>query len=174
MRDPAAVAQMQLLPLTGTPEDVKAAQYVLGRAPGYAHRVTGEPPAPTGGEELFSALPPGVGRDAKHVYGVALDAKVVGCVELIRRWPDAETALVGLLVLDEEHAGQGLGRAAYEATENVVRQWPEIRRLRAAVVATNDVVLPFWRAMGLVETGEVKPYQRGHFTSRAIILAKSL
>ncbi len=70
--------------------------------------------------------------------------------------------------------GRGLGRAAYGAVEAVVRWWPDPRRIRAAVVATNSAVLPFCRRMGLSGTGEIKPYQYDKLTSQSIILAKEL
>lgn len=168
------MARVLLNPLAGTPEDVRAIQHVLDRAPGYAYRVTGEPPTPTEGDELLSALPPNVGPGAKHVYGVVAGGRMIGCLDVIRVWPDRGSAHIGLLVLADDHAGQGLGRATFRAVEDLVQQWPEIDRLRAAVVATNDVVLPFWRAMGLVETGETKPYQRGSVNSHAIVLTKRL
>jgi GNAT superfamily N-acetyltransferase len=164
---------VQLRPLTGV-DDVHVVQRVLDHAPDYAYRVTGKAPVSSGAAELFAALPPGIGYDAKHVYGIVVDGLVVGCVDLIRGWPAPTTAHIGLLVLEETHAGRGVGRAAYQAIEDLVRQWPEIDHLRAAVVATNDIVLPFWRAMGLTETGESKPYVHGQVISRALVLAKRL
>ncbi len=106
------------------------------------------------------------------MYAIVVADEVVGCVDLIRGWPRAADAHVGLLLLDEEHAGRGLGRAAYAAVEAEVRRWPEIRRVRAAVVATNASVLPYWRRMGLSETGETRPYRDGDLSSYSIILAK--
>ncbi len=166
--------QIELRPLVGEVHELAALQRVLEGAPGYAHRVTGHPPGPAEAQSLCTALPPGVDYDRKTVYGVVVADEIVGCVDLIRGWPTAATAHIGLLLLEEEHMGRGLGRAAYGAVEAVVRRWPEIRRIRAAVVATNSAVLPFWRRMGLSETGEIKPYQYDKLTSQAIILAKEL
>lgn len=100
--------------------------------------------------------------------------EMVGCADLIRGWPIPSTALIGLLLLDEAHQGHGLGRSAYQAVEAKVRRWPEIDILRVSVVRSSAAVLPFWRRVGFIETGEVRPYVYDKLLSESIILAKPL
>ena len=46
-----------------------------------------------------------------------------------------------------------------DALLSIVRGWPEIERLRLAVVATNsEVAEPFWRALGYQAVGAPVPY----------------
>ncbi|WP_328291244.1 GNAT family N-acetyltransferase [Kineococcus sp. NBC_00420] len=168
------MTNLRLAPLAGTADDVRVVQHILNQAPDYALRVTGQAPGPDDAAEMFLALPPGVDRAAKYVYGLFVEDEPVGVLDVIRGWPDPATAHIGLLLLEEARTGQGLGRAAYQGVEDLVRQWNEVHCVRAAVVATNDVVLPFWRSVGLTPTGETKPYQRGSITSYAIILTKAL
>lgn len=149
-------------------------QRVLENAPSYAQAVTGGPPGPAEAQSLFSALPPDVGYEDKFVWSIVRDGTTIGCADVIRGWPTSDTALIGLLLIDETHQGQGAGRLGYEAIEARVRQWPQIKVMRAAVVATNAGVLPFWHRMGFRQTGEVKPYRYDKVVSEVMILTKRL
>jgi GNAT superfamily N-acetyltransferase len=113
--------------------------------------------------------------DSKYVYGFMIDGpEMVGCAEVIRGWPTPSTALISLLLIGEAHHGHGIGRSAYHSVEAKVRRWPEIDMLRIAVVRSIAAVLPFWRRMGFVETGEVQPYVYDEIVSESIILTKPL
>lgn len=152
-----------------------ALQRVLKGAPTYAELVTGHPPGAAEAQSLFTALPPGITCDSKYLYGFMTDVpELVGCADLIRGWPTHSTALIGLLLLDEEHQGQGIGESAYQEVEAKVRHWPEIDVLRVAVVRADAAVLPFWQQVGFTETGEVRPYVYEELVSESIILGKRL
>jgi GNAT superfamily N-acetyltransferase len=161
--------------LTGQPCEMAALQKVLEKAPTYAERVIGHPPADTEAQTLFQALPDETTTDNKYLYGVmANEQDMVGCAEIIRGWPTSNTAQIGLLLLDESHQGHGLGRSTYQLVEAKVRSWPEIDTLRISVVRSNTDVLPFWRRMGFTETGEVRPFVHDTLVSESIILTKPL
>ena len=161
--------------LRGEPDEMADLQRVLEGAPAYFELTTGHPPGAAEAQSLFTVLPPdGVGYDRKLDWGIVTEAGLVGCIDVLRGWPAADTAHLGLMLIDEDHVGQGIGRAAFEALERQVRQWPEITRLRAAVVATNAQVLPFWERMGFARTGEVKPYRYDKLHSESMILEKRL
>lgn len=161
--------------LTGQPSELGGLQRALAGAPTYAERVSGHLPAVDAATRLLSALPAGMTYDCKYVYGFLISGpEMIGCVDIIRGWPEPGTALIGLLLLREKDQGRGLGRSVYELVEAKVRRWPEIDMIRIPVVRTNDIVLPFWRRMGFAETGEVQPYENDDIVSESIILAKSL
>lgn len=161
--------------LTGQPCEMAALQHILEAAPTDAELVTGHPPGAAEAQSLFAALPPGMTSDSKYLYGFMTDVpQLVGCADLIRGWPTHSTALLGLLLLDQEHQGHGLGESAYQEVEAKVRRWPEIDMLRVSIVRSSAAVLPFWRDVGFVETGEVRPYVYDKLASESIILAKSL
>jgi hypothetical protein len=46
--------------------------------------------------------------------------------------------------------------------------------MRIGVVQANDIVFPFWRSLGFVETGVRRPYQDNGVTSENIVLEKTL
>jgi GNAT superfamily N-acetyltransferase len=105
--------------------------------------------------------PPDLPEDHKVVYGVRDGADaLVGLVDVLRGHPDPETAYVGLLQVRGDRQGEGLGRAAHAALLDVLRDWPEIRTIRLAVVATNrEVADPFWRSLGYQPVGDPVPYR---------------
>ena len=156
--------------LDGGPEDLAALQRVLEGASGYKQRVTGHPVGPADAQSLFSALPPDLGYDAKHVLAVELDGDVIGVVDLLDGWPDPQTAHVGLLLLDEPHQQLGIGGQIWQQIEALLRSWPHVNTARAAVVETNVQVLPFWLRCGFRDTGERKPYTYDKVVSRSIVL----
>ena len=158
----------------GEPDEMAKLQRVLESAPAYTHRVTGLPPVATEAQSTYSILPPGKSYDDKFVFGVERGGRMVGCVDVVRGYPDAQTAYVGLLLVAEPFQRQGIGRAAYRALESVIRSWRTCVRVRLAVVATNEAVIPFWSKLGFVPTGEVKPYRYAGVVSESIILEKVL
>ena len=110
----------------------------------------------------------------KSLYGVYRGEEIVGCVEVIRGFPTEEVAMIGLLLIHQTSQGQGLGRLAYEATEEVCRSWPSTRRLRIGVILSNDIVLAFWKKMGFIRTGEEFAYTHAAVRSTIIALEKEI
>lgn len=163
---------LELRLLKGDPAEMAELQRVLEGAPRYAERTTGNPPGAADAQSTFTALPPGTDYADKFVWGLVLGGSMIGCADVVRGWPTADTALIGLLLLEDPHTGMGLGRAAYQAVEREIQRWPEIRTIRIAVAATNGEVLPFWRKMGFAETGEVRPYRYDKVESESITLSK--
>src|SRR2546423_5778588 len=159
--------------LAGEREEMAALQRVLEDAPRYAERITGAPPGPADAQSTYSVLPEGKGYDDKFVYGVYDGDQMIGCADVIRHWPRPGTAHIGLLLIAEGHERRGHGRVAYEALEREARGWGA-KRLRIGVVATNEDVLPFWRKLGFVPTGEVKPYRYGPIQSQVTVLEKPI
>ncbi|MGH3854440.1 MAG: GNAT family N-acetyltransferase [Pseudonocardiaceae bacterium] len=109
--------------LTGQPCELGGLQRALEGAPTYAERVSGHQPAADAATRLLSALPAGMTYDSKYVYGFMIDGpQMIGCVDIIRGWPEPGTALIGLLLLREKDQGRGLGRSVYELVEAKIRR----------------------------------------------------
>ncbi|MDQ3423196.1 MAG: GNAT family N-acetyltransferase [Actinomycetota bacterium] len=110
------------------------------------------------------------------MLGAWSGAHLVGVVDLLRGHPDESRAFLGLLQVRWELQRDGIGRRLSELTESWVRDsWPEIERLRVAVVDTNAVVAaPFWAAMAFVPTGEDKPYRYDKLESTTRLYEKAL
>ena len=170
----SAIGRPTLRTLRGEADEMAALQRVLEQAPAYAERITGAPPGPADAQSLYSALPPGKVYDDKFVFGVYLGDAMIGCVDLIRGWPDPATAHVGLLVLAESHHGRGFGRQVVALLEAWVARWATCDRLRIGVVRVNAAVAGFWRKQGFEPTGEVKPYAYGSVRSETVVMSKPL
>jgi ribosomal protein S18 acetylase RimI-like enzyme len=160
--------------LDGSPEQMAELQSVLEAAPTYASRVTGLPVGPADAQSTFSIGPPGKSIEDKFVFGIFAGGSMIGCIDVIRGWPTASTAHIGLLLLAEAHQGQGHGRRAYEELEAIIRTWGRCDRVRAGVVRTNEQVLPFWQRLGFSLTGEIKPYRYAGVRSEVLILERPI
>ncbi len=160
--------------LGGELDEMALLQRVLEAAPTYAELVTGSPPGPSDAQSTYSILPEGKSYDDKFIFGVYRGTEMVGCADLIRAFPDASTAHLGLLLIAEPFHRQGVGQAAYRALEEYICAWGTCSRVRLGIVRTNERVLPFWTKLGFTPTGEVKPYRYGNVASETIILAKPL
>lgn len=155
-----------------SPDQLDRLQRVIDRAPDYSIRISGHPPErfdPNG-----TALPEGKTADDRYLYGVYLGDEMIGCVDLLRGYPDEKTAMLGLLLLSEQHQRRGFGARTYREVERIISGWPEISLIRAAIIASNDIVIPFWKKMGLVDTGIRKPYREGAIASEYMIFEKAL
>lgn len=95
-------------------------------------------------------------------------------MDVLRQFPNVETCVLGLLLLREDFQSKGLGTKVYQATEQMIRLWPETKKIRLGVVRTNAVALPFWHKQGFVENGEVKPWNQDDLKTEVIILTKDL
>jgi diamine N-acetyltransferase len=167
-------SRVTLRRLDGSPADRAALQAVVDAAPIYSLRLSGQLPSPTAAEAICTALPPAKSLRDKYVFGVHLDQAMVGCVDLIRGYPQADIAFIGLLLLDESHRRVGIGRAAFQCIERVVRDWPECRRIRLSIVRANDDVMPFWSSLGFIAIGETGLHRHGGIVSEKIVMERPL
>jgi RimJ/RimL family protein N-acetyltransferase len=168
----AAAVELRLL--EGRADEMAELQGVVEAAPTYAQLVTGSPPGLADAQSMYSNLPEGKSYEDKFVFGVYSDGVMVGCIDLIRGFPDSITALVGLLLIAESVQGRGIGNRSYHLVENYIRAWGTCTKVRIGVVGTNKAVLRFWNKLGFMPTGEVKPYRYGSVVSKVFVLVKSL
>ena len=150
-----------------------ALQCVLEAAPAYFQTVTGAPPRGALAQSTFTALPPDKTYADKFVWGFYSGDAMIGCADVIRGYPVAEKAVIGLLLLAEPWQRRGLGRIFAALIEQAIATWPEITVLRIGIVATNTGALAFWRKQGFAATGEVKPVASG-FVAETIVLERRL
>jgi RimJ/RimL family protein N-acetyltransferase len=161
--------------LTSDEGEMRALQEVLEAAPDYSQRVSGGPPGPAEAQSLFSALPPEKSYDDKFVLGFYREPhEIIGCADVIRGYPNRETAMLGLLLLKEEEQGKGQGREAFKQVETLCLSWPETTKIRIGVVTTIAGVLDFWKKMGFEETGARRPFRHGSVQCETIVLEKAI
>lgn len=168
------MTHLQVRPLKASPANEAAVQALHERSADYVERITGQAPPPDAGQHFFAALPPGRRPEHKHTLGVFDGDALIGCIDLVRGWPDEATAVIGLLLLEPAARGRGVGRLAFEAIEAQARAWPEIAQLRLVVVESNAVARPFWEHLGFRANGQTRPHAVGTVRSTAIVFIKAL
>src|SRR5205807_10184597 len=89
--------------LDGAHAEMRELQRVLEEAPVYTHRITGVPPGRADAQSTYTALPEGKSCADKFVFAVNRGSEMVGCADLIRGYPGAARALLGLLLVSERH-----------------------------------------------------------------------
>jgi ribosomal protein S18 acetylase RimI-like enzyme len=156
--------------------DVDALQELLESDPGYTERVTGYPPGPSDALSTLLMRPEGLDEESKVVFGGFEGGELVSVLDVLRGYPTRERAFLGLLVVRGDRQGEGLGRMTVEALAGAVAEnWPEITRLRLAVVETNaHVAQGFWERLGFEPTGEEKPYRYDRLESTSRLWERDL
>lgn len=140
------------------------AEELFAACPGYFQRLHGHPYTAEDVRDLLLEKP--VGVEEKRIWMAVLEDRTVGVVEFLLDYPQPGTIYVGLLMVREDLQGQGFGGEFYRHLEARC----EGRHFRLAVLQWNTAALAFWRRMGFLETGEVRPY-RDH---QAILMEKSV
>ena len=131
--------------VTGDPEELAALQRIFESDEEFALRVTGHPPGPADAQSTLMFVPEGKSPDDKAVFGVWAGDELVGVLDLLLRYPDDETLYLGLLLIDRDRQGQGIGAAACQALERDLLPgsasgagWASPRPARSAPGATTS------------------------------------
>lgn len=137
------------------PADAPALQDLFEAGADYFERCYGVPPGPAEGESAFVALPDGANREDKSLYGVFDDGgSLVGVVDAVRGWPQADTLMLGLLLVAPEWRDRGVGAAVLEGMADAWRA-AGMRRIRVGVVRRNARALAFYSRLGFTEAERV-------------------
>lgn len=163
----------------GSKEDAAALFGLFEQARAYSLLVEGKLPTIEDAIEDLSALPPGKQLQDKFYGGYWKDGALVGCMDLIRGYPEPDIAYLGLLLFGNSHQGHGYGVVAMAHINQLARSWG-CTRLRLAVIDKNIRGLRFWQRQGFVElyrkprpecTGDAIVMQRpvAGFSSRSLL-----
>jgi GNAT superfamily N-acetyltransferase len=143
------------------PPDLPALQTLFERASDYFEIATGTTPAPDEAERAFVGGPPSKAVSEKQTIGIFDTAgALVGLLDAIPDFPSEGTWTVGMLLLDPEARGRGLGGALLAAFE----EWATrrgARRLRTALVAHHAPGIRFLRRAGYAEVSRLEGYAAG-------------
>lgn len=136
--------------ILGTEAELEALNEVLEKLEGATKAILGHPEA----HSLFAMLPPGREPCHKYLYGVYAEKTLIGCLDVIRGFPDPTCAYVGLFVLASQNRRQGTGSEIWRLAEELISSWDEIKKWRLGVALQNDGAERFWTKRGFVPTGE--------------------
>lgn len=158
-------------------DDVVALQQLLESAPDYSLRVSGVAPTGSAGRDALTVRPEGFPREQKFGIGVWSDdgRQLLGFADVLRGWPEAQTAHIGLLLVHGDSRGIGIGRAVHDAVVHRASEWGGIELLRLNTVESNaTAAAPFWRALGYRSTGATAEYRSGSVTSSTMVWERAL
>jgi len=150
--------------------DAAALFSLLQQALGFSLVVHGRLPNLEDATEAISEVPPGKDMKDKFFGGYWQNGVLVGCMDLIRGYPEPDIAYLGLLVFSEARQGQGLGVLALAHIANLSRSWG-CTALRLAVVDRNARALAFWQREGFRELYR-KPGTQ--YAGHAIVMERAL
>jgi len=165
---------VRLRAISGTDDDARIVQAIYDAAPAY-WQLGGNTPGQTDiATETFAILPAGCTPDDKRMYLIEAADRPVGFIDVIRGYPTADTAYVGLFVIVAKQQRAGIGRTAYAALECELAGWDGIERVRLAIFEVNEPALQFWTAMGLSPTGERGDSAHGDVRTECLLFEKRI
>lgn len=142
--------KLSLIQILGTATELNALNQVLEKLDPTAKNILAGPEA----YSLFAMLPPGREPCHKYLYGVYAEDRLVGCLDVIRGYPEPSFAYVGLFVLEQEQRDQGFGAKLWNLAETIIGSWNEIKKWRLGVALQNKAAERFWHRMEFLPTGE--------------------
>jgi GNAT superfamily N-acetyltransferase len=153
--------------LLGT-ETIANLQGLLERCAEYNLLVSGEPPGSSAAQSLLAECPPGRSSEDKLVIGISTaDANLVGVLDAIRGYPQADCCWVGLLLIDPSFRNKGLGRLIYQSFEQWAGQLGA-KYILIGVIEENQRACRFWKQMGF-ELVEKQPQQKFGMKNQVVI-----
>lgn len=143
------------------PPDLPSLQALFTRAADYFELATGRPPAADEAERAFVGGPPSKAVSDKLTVGI-FDAAttLVGVLDAIPDFPADGTCTIGMLLLDPDLRGRGVGTAVLAAFESWMRG-ADTARFRTAVVAHHARGIAFARRAGYAEASRVEAHNAG-------------
>ena len=154
------------------PPDIRAAQALFERAADYFEVATGAPPAGDEATRAFVAGPPTKSLDDKRIVGIFdRHNELIGVLDALVDFPANGDWTMGMLLLDPEHRGAGLGTVVLEAYEG----WAAGRgakRFHTAVVSRHKRGVRFLEQRGYQRQRELQDYDAGARRETVVFFAK--
>ncbi|MEO8384020.1 MAG: GNAT family N-acetyltransferase [Betaproteobacteria bacterium] len=159
--------------LSDTLDNRHSVNTLLHAATDYHLLVEGAAPTHAHVDEFFTSVPDGHTLNDLFPLGFFMGDTMIGGGGILHGWNAPNKAMIGLLLFAPEWRRDGCGRAAVAHIETLSRSWPGIDRLRVGVVGNNTDALTFWRKVGFIDTGEIKP-KYAPYIEDIVILEKPL
>lgn len=103
--------------------------------------------------EVFIELPPGITAEDKYFVGFYEEERLIAIMDLITRYPDKETALIGWFMMEKEFQGKGLASGIISEVLASLREYG-FRKVRLGYIKGNEESRSFWTRNGFTATGE--------------------
>ncbi|MFM5587573.1 GNAT family N-acetyltransferase [Aeromonas rivipollensis] len=143
---------------------------VVLAAPAYSWLTEGKAPNPADALEILRACPPDIGEHDKFVLAILEGEVLIGCIDLVRGYPDEQTAYLGLLLLKECWQRRGMGSELVAHVMGMAAGWG-CPPLRLGVIETNVPALHFWSKHGFKQ---VDRKQIAGFTGDTLVMTRAV
>lgn len=120
-------------------------------------------------ETFYGELPIQKSYDDKQIIGFYHDKSLICIVDILKNYPIQNTWVIGLMLLDEEKRGRGIGEKVYKQVEHYLLK-NEVEVIRLGVLEDNTIGKRFWKQNGFTENGESKL----HFDNRKILVCEKI
>lgn len=156
------------------PEDAAVLQNLYEQCVEFALLTDGQPPSSTAAHDEFDAVPDGKTTEDKYILGL-FDPQnnLIGMIESIRHYPDNQTWWLGLMMLNPERRGQGLGSEFYHAFEDWVSA-QAVKQVSLSVVEANKLGLQFWKSLRFEVIRKTEPRQFGNKTHAVYVMRRAV
>lgn len=154
-----------------TPPDIVSLQALFDRCADYFEIATGRAAQPDEATRAFVAGPPSKEVSDKRMIGIFHENVLIGVVDALRDWPNEGTWTMGMLLIDPDHRGDGLGTAALDAYE----RWAVTEgthTFRTALVSHHERGIRFLERRGYMRDNTVGDYAAGSRVSTIQFLEK--
>lgn len=105
-------------------------------------------------DEIFITLPPNKSCKDKFVLGIYKFDELIGIVDIIKDFPTIGEWMLGLMIIEPESRGNGLGKIAHEALVGWAKDLGA-KSFRIGVIEDNYKGINFWSSLGYTKIKEV-------------------
>lgn len=110
----------------------------------------------------------------RHLMALTVGDEAIGLLDFRLRYPDPETASLGLILIVPSWRGRGFGTLALDIWETWLAYETPIRRVRVGVPAHLRRAFRFFLRRGYHPTGEARRVPVGDWQPRVLFLEKGL
>lgn len=136
-------------------DDESIIQELCERCSDFFMLIEGRLPEKNAGHDILFDLPPNKELYDKFVYGVFNKNNVLlAVIDIVRNYKCVGEWVLGLLLIDPNERGKGLGQNIHDYVKNLVRE-NNGNKLRIGVVEENKIALRFWKDIGYSEVDRV-------------------
>lgn len=109
--------------------DVNNLQKILMAAPNYYLLLEGNLPGPNEALESLRELPPGKIENDKYFFGIQHSGKFIGFFDVVRNYPKAKIAFIGLLLFVESEQCKSHGVSSLYISQNIMKCRVSLRKI---------------------------------------------
>lgn len=105
-------------------------------------------------DKIFTDLPPNKNIEDKFLLGAYKSDELVGIVDIIKDFPTTGEWMLGLMLIEPEERGNGLGKTIHEA----LVEWAKdlgAKTFRIGVIEDNYKAFNFWSNLGYTRIKEI-------------------